>query len=180
MWAWLPDELLQRIAHQLIAGNSARQLRVVAVLDRRSHVIAQVHLEDMKALTRPPFSLSGHDILGGMTLLDLSRRDIQAQHVQLLGAGLASGALASLKELYLFNNQIGDIGLSALAEAVSKGALPALKLLHLQYNQISDTGISSFADAVSKGALPNLKEIYLFQDAPALEAACKARGIGFQ
>ena len=65
MWAWLPEELLQRIAHQLIAGESATELRVVARLDSRSCAIAQVHLDNMKALLQPPFSLGARDIPGG-------------------------------------------------------------------------------------------------------------------
>ena len=88
--------------------------------------------------------------------------------------------LPDLELLSLEENQISDAGITAFADAVSKGALPNLKELYLQDNRIGDTGISSFADAVSKGALPNLKELYLFQDAPALEAACKARGFRFQ
>ena len=51
--------------------------------------------------------------------------------------------------------------------------------LYLQNNQISDTGMISFSDALGKGALPQLEDLYIFQDAPALEAACEARGIEF-
>lgn len=39
------------------------------------------------------------------------------------------GALASLEKLSLADNQVGDAGLSALAEAVGKGALASLKTL---------------------------------------------------
>ena len=237
MWAWLPEELLQRIADQLIAGESATELRVVAGLDRRSCAIAQVHLDNMKALLQPPFSLTARDILGGMSNLNMNCSNIQSHHVQLLGAAVASGALpnltklfvhddqagdvgmaaladalgkASLTRLSLFENKIGDAGMAAFADAVGNGALSSLKVLYLHENQIGDGGITAFADAVSKGglpnlevlglngnsigdvglsvlahavsngALPNLKELYLFQDAPALEAACKARGIGFK
>ena len=40
----------------------------------------------------------------------------------------ASGALPKLKELHLNHNQIGDVGMQALAGAVSKGALDKLEV----------------------------------------------------
>ena len=43
----------------------------------------------------------------------------------------ANGALASCQELNLFNNQIGDIGLSALAKACASGALASLSELYV-------------------------------------------------
>ena len=153
MWAWLPEELLQRIAHQLIAGESATELRVVARLDRRSCAIAQVHLDHMKALLQPPFSLKARDILGGMSNLNMNCSNIQSHHVQLLGAAVASGALPALKELHLFNNEMGDAGITAFADAVSKGALAQLTLLDLWGNQIGNPGITALADALGKGAL---------------------------
>ena len=68
----------------------------------------------------------------------------------------ASGALASLQDLNLGTNQIGDDGLKALAEACASGALASLKELYLYENQIGDAGISALADAVSSGALDKL------------------------
>ena len=73
----------------------------------------------------------------------------------------ASGALASLKGLYLGENEIGDGGITAFADALSKGALPALERLSLEKNQIGDTGLSSFADALGKGALDKIESIDL-------------------
>ena len=105
MWVWLPEELLQRIAQQLIAGKSASELRVVAVLDRRSCAIAKVHLDNMKALLKPPFSLSARKILGADRYVR-GRFRIQAHDMQSFGAGVASGALASLETLYLGENGI--------------------------------------------------------------------------
>ena len=66
----------------------------------------------------------------------------------------ASGALDNLNDLWLNDNQISDAGLSALAKAITPG--PS-----------------------GKGALASLKDLYLFQDAPAVKAACQARGITF-
>ena len=54
-----------------------------------------------------------------------------------------------------------------------------MQFLNLDGNQIGDTGMISLADALGKGALPQLETLYIFQDAPALKAACGARGITF-
>ena len=69
---------------------------------------------------------------------------------------LASGALPQLKELYLFKNQIGDVGMQALAGAVSKGALDKLQKLYLDLNQIGDAGLSALATALTPGQSGNV------------------------
>ena len=119
--------------------------------------------------------------------------------------------------LYLFDNQIGDTGVTALAEACARGALPQCRVLDLRRNEIRDAGITALADACAigalpqcqvlsllrnryrigdagitalaqaitpvseggSGALPQLKDLHLYEEAPALEAACKARGIAY-
>ena len=64
--------------------------------------------------------------------------------------------MCNMQMLHLHRNQIGDAGLSALAEAVGKGALASLEVLFLENNQISDAGLSTLAEAVGKGALDHL------------------------
>ena len=59
-------------------------------------------------------------------------------------------ALPQLKKLYLHYNQIGDVGMQALAGAVSKGALPQLKELYLHRNQISDDGFATLMPLLNK------------------------------
>ena len=51
--------------------------------------------------------------------------------------------------------------------------------LYLDHNKISDAGVTAFAKALESGALPQLKDLSIYQDAPALKAACEARGITF-
>ena len=118
-------------------------------------------------------------------------QELRLQYNNIGNAGLTafaeaveSGALPQLEDLRLHYNQIGDVGMQALAGAVSKGALASLKTLSLYGNQIGDTGLSALAKAITpgpsgKGALPQLETLYIFQDAPALKAACGARGITF-
>jgi flagellar hook-length control protein FliK len=92
------------------------------------------------------------------------------------------GALPQLETLLLSRNEIGDIGISALASACASGALASLKELWLQSNQIGDVGMQALAGAVSSGALASLKELIaddgpLGVDHPKLKAACQSRGI---
>ena len=56
---------------------------------------------------------------------------------------MSSGALPQLEDLRLHYNQIGDVGMQALAGAVSKGALASLQTLDLSGNQIGDTSLSA-------------------------------------
>ena len=64
--------------------------------------------------------------------------------------------MCDIQVLSLRNNQIGDPGITALADALGNGALPALQHLELYNNQIGDVGMTAFAGAVSKGALDHL------------------------
>ena len=87
---------------------------------------------------------------------------------------------APSQTLLLGDNQIGDAGVTALATACAGGALPQCTFLNLRGNQIGDAGVSALASACASGALPQLKDLWLLKEAPALKAACEARGITFQ
>ena len=64
---------------------------------------------------------------------------------------IATGVLKKLVILRLDNNQIGDAGVTALAEVAGKGTLPQLKELWLEDNST----ISQQAKDALKAALPN-------------------------
>ena len=89
------------------------------------------------------------------------------------------------QKLYLYNNDIGDAGIEALAKATINGAMANVTFLDLSVNQIGDNGMAAFAQAIKptseggSGALPALTELYMFEDAPALKAACEARGVSY-
>ena len=53
------------------------------------------------------------------------------------------------------------------------------QVLSLQNNQIGDMGVSALASACAGGALPQLKGLLVGRDAPALRAACEVRGITY-
>jgi len=88
------------------------------------------------------------------------------------------GAMASLKELWLGENQIGDAGVEALAKACGSGALAQLEKLFLAQNKIGDVGVTALADACGEGAMASLEVLRVDNpEYPALKAACEARGI---
>ena len=57
--------------------------------------------------------------------------------------------MAQLDWLQLSNNEIGDSGVKALADAVSSGALASLEKLSLFQNAIGDEGMSALAKAIT-------------------------------
>ena len=82
--------------------------------------------------------------------------------------------MPSLKELHLWNNQISDAGVAALASALRGGAMPSCKELHLFNNQISDAGFGALATALRGGEMPSCTFVGLHgnpgSDAPVQEA----------
>ena len=71
-----------------------------------------------------------------------------------LGKALTLMKPENMKNIYLSNNDIGDEGVVALADACSThDALPRLKKLWLQRNSIGDAGLTALAKACNDGAL---------------------------
>ena len=56
---------------------------------------------------------------------------------------VAIGAMANLRELELRDNEIGDAGITALAQACASGAMANLTVLHLLQNKITDDGFAT-------------------------------------
>ena len=54
-----------------------------------------------------------------------------------------------------------------------------VQTLELSSNKIANAGLTALAKAVESGALPQLKDLWILKNAPALKAACEARGIAF-
>ena len=84
---------------------------------------------------------------------------------------------AQAKKLNYSSLNWGDAEAATFAKVAASGALDKLKKLILNDNAIGDEGMSALAKAITpdkdgKGALPQLKVLIIFQDAPALEAAC--------
>ena len=50
------------------------------------------------------------------------------------------------QELYLYENQIGDAGLTALAKAVESGALASVTFIDLENNKATEAGKKAMRD----------------------------------
>ena len=61
--------------------------------------------------------------------------------------------MCNMQELDLYKNQIGDAGLSALAEAVGSGALAPGAEVHLQRNNATEIGKQALRDAAKARGL---------------------------
>ena len=64
--------------------------------------------------------------------------------------------LPALQRLWLFENGIGDAGLSALLAQPMSDVLPALEQLDLHNNRVGDAGCARLHVALERGALPAL------------------------
>jgi len=100
-------------------------------------------------------------LMCNMQALYLAHNQIGDAGLSALAEAVGKGALAQCTYIGLSDNQIGDVGLTALASACASGALPALEELGLASNQIGDAGISYLAVTVGNGALDHLKNLYL-------------------
>ena len=90
--------------------------------------------------------------------LDLCRVQLSDEAFKVMFSTLSSGALASLKTLNLYGNQIGDTGLSALAKAITpgpsgKGALAPGATVNLLSNSATETGKQAMRDAAKASGL---------------------------
>jgi hypothetical protein len=106
-------------------------------------------------------SLIGSGALASVTELVLGDNQIGDVGMQAFSTALAGGALASLTRLYLDNNQIGDKGLEAFSGALATGALASVTDLRLWGNQIEDEGMKAFSAALATGALASIRFIDL-------------------
>ena len=60
--------------------------------------------------------------------------------MQAFASAVPSGSLPQLRELWLFDNQIGDGGMQAFASAVASGSLASITDIYLFANQATDEG----------------------------------------
>ena len=70
-----------------------------------------------------------------------------------------SSRILKIKNLTLYNNNIGDLGAECLADSLEGS--PYIETINLQMNFIKDIGVSYFVDAVRRGAYESLRKIVL-------------------
>ena len=95
------------------------------------------------------------------TVLHLAGRQLGDDGVSAIADACASGVLASITELRLNSNLIGDVGMQSFSTALANGLLASLEKLSLYSNQIGDAGMQAFLTALAGGALPALKMLNL-------------------
>ena len=66
--------------------------------------------------------------------------------VTALAGAITSGALGSLKELWLAGNQVGHEGMKAFASAIASGALASINFIDLDDNKATETGKKQMRD----------------------------------
>ena len=87
-------------------------------------------------------------------LLDLSRSSMAPADMDVAATLLRTlPSLAALRALLLSGNQLGDAGLTALADAAAHGALSQLERLYLDNVQLGDQAAAELAAALDTGAL---------------------------
>ena len=89
--------------------------------------------------------------MGGVTELDYRSLKWTDKAAVAVSKVIATGVLKKLEVLHLYDNQIGDAGVTALAEAAGKGTLPQLKRLDL----FNNSTISQQTIDALKAALPD-------------------------
>ena len=97
-------------------------------------------------------------------VLSVTCSTIESQGMKSLASILNRGALPNCTQLLLSNNNIGDAGIAALAQAIEpggSGALSQCTVLQLGSNTFGDAGITALADACGRGALPKCQTLSL-------------------
>jgi len=165
LWDLLSDDLLDHIA----ARGDIQTLSLMVLLQMRCKKLTSVkdRLSACRRLMEAPFNLRAAEIMGYTTSRAYHvHRHIGDDEMKLLAEALVSGALARCQELSLASNNIGDVGMTAFAQAITpvsaggSGALPLLQELYLYVNNIGDVGLTAFAQAITpvsaggSGALP--------------------------
>lgn len=160
----LPDELLAGI----LAALTLIDLRRAASVGLRYAHVSAPRLNTALQLCMPPFGISRSGLLSD-TMLIVGRlpgapsvrvEQIDNDAASTLATACSAGALPSLVVLMLSGNQIGDVGLAALASAASKsGAFGCVKHFMLGDNAFGDEGLLALSCAIDAGVLPALRMV---------------------
>ena len=100
-----------------------------------------------------------------------SVKNLGDQGVAALAAPLRK--LPALKELYLFDCEIGDEGMASLFSNLGKDDFKMLKTFNLGDNNITDIGCATLVKVIDGGRLASLKHVPLYDNA-ATDAALQA------
>jgi len=94
-----------------------------------------------------------------LTTLNLSHNKLSDGAASVLGRALAAGAPALCK-VALQENEIGDVGMMALAAAMRPGGAPGMQDIKLAFNRIGDDGAVAIASAWREGGGSKLRDLH--------------------
>ena len=115
---------------------------------------------NMDGFALPVMQLKGVEAVTN-SKLDLSGKKLGHASASLIASVMRFDGDYPLRVLNLRNNDIGDVGLASLSEAVAAGAMACLERLYLNKNGISNAGVITFADAIKSKKMLGLKELGL-------------------
>ena len=92
---------------------------------------------------------------GDIHSLGLNNKLLNDSHIPWITGAFNLKWLATIHNLNLGNNQIGNDGAKLLADSLLNGRFPHLKTLHLEGNKITDEGVSYFIDGLKADKLHN-------------------------
>lgn len=155
---------LKRVASVVRNMNASRTRATERVMNTYG---ADQVVGAVEALQIPPLSTITRGRIDPSRVFARSREIRDADMVKLCITLPFSPLMQTATSINLGFNQIGDVGMSAFAQAIKPvgdggtGSLPVLEELDLQGNRIGDKGLEDFADSCAKGGLTMLQHLYL-------------------
>jgi Ran GTPase-activating protein (RanGAP) involved in mRNA processing and transport len=105
-----------------------------------------------------------------LRVLNLRNNEIDDIGLSALSGAVADGAMGWLERLFLNKNHIGNVGLAAFAEAIKAKRMNMLKELGISLNRIGDPGLHALITVIKAGMLPCLTAIEVFPNPASSEA----------
>ena len=105
-----------------------------------------------------------------LRVLNLRNNEIDDIGLSALSGAVADGAMGWLERLFLNKNHIGNVGLTAFAEAIKAKRMNMLKELGISLNRIGDPGLHALTTVIKAGMLPCLTAIEVFPNPASSEA----------
>ena len=96
-----------------------------------------------------------------LTQLSLHKNRIGDAGAAALARAIGDGGLKSLQQLHMAHNDIGDGGALALAQAFTTAKAHPIETLSLQHNNIGDAGLKAIALCLKKGSMRDALFIHL-------------------
>ncbi|KAL3694275.1 hypothetical protein R1sor_007926 [Riccia sorocarpa] len=142
-------------------GALSRALQQRPFLRLETIILSDTLIEEKEMLEFSQAIKKGN--LGRVFVLKLVNCGLRAPAAKHLADAIESGKLSCLHTLHLESNDIGDVGLYAIAGALAGGHVPALKSLHLgpKTDGFKLEGAEALGLAFTSGHLATLEDLML-------------------